>query len=947
MSAINPICEICSKKFNFCDELIDHYLDSSIHNKENLNTNIKNKAIREILNLQVVNNKTVKPGTISTPQNNTISQSNSSNAIQTGTTEIKGTDNNQQPSGIVRKCDVCYVIVDSSYQKYLLHVLNEHNPTAAKNYVKDPYILEAILKGGIFKKKSCDICGQEISNDVYDYIVHFKKFHKEIINNSLKKHLPDLYVLSVLLNKDCFKTSSCIVFCECGEEVEMEDYREHRLQHKQEAQAFKKFNGPIGNMNTQTQQVNKMVNPPQQNINRITTLINQENQKNSSSYSNQAQNNLSNKTISNYPQNSSFQPITSPNQPISNISSFNNKTQTKNSLCSTCGIEISDETYVEHILAHKEYTKFELGSKPSSTFVCTKCGNEFSFKDFNQHVADHMQGKIINQSSIKQPATNNQVNQKSSSTNIFSNKTNESNTNIINPIPFQNPFTQKDLPINQSSNKLDGKDICMAPNILLQCMTCGKEITTEIYKDHMESHESDKLLGIKPTSCDPLIENTPNPCKKTFPQNTPSKNSETKTEQKKIDDCKNIINPTAKENKLNKDDLISSLFNLLTITTDSNSNININFNINNNNQISNIIQTTNHHNVISSPTNSEEIKQLQDQIDSLKQKCESLEALQSNNEKEQSELKNSINQKMTERDFKMSNIEKEIKRLSELEEQMNVTTEKINELNKLKYDYNEKFLNQEIKIKLLEDQYTYKIEELEKQHAFLNGQKDNMFVDKFNEVEKQLHKLKLELSLKTKTDIDFSTPSTWVPQSDNLQLVEISKNSKEFQKLSDMFLKTMPSSKILKITRVQNLELWKNFCFAKYQLNKKGNSSTKLLFHGTRQTDPALIYEGKEEGFDMRYANSGYFGTGIYFHEKAEYSNGYKFQTNFLTSCMFIAEVLAGEYFLSPKNNSLRLPPIKDQRSKIRYDSVKADYDGIYVIYNNMRAYPSYLLEYL
>ena len=38
----------------------------------------------------------------------------------------------------------------------------------------------------------------------------------------------------------------------------------------------------------------------------------------------------------------------------------------------------------------------------------------------------------------------------------------------------------------------------------------------------------------------------------------------------------------------------------------------------------------------------------------------------------------------------------------------------------------------------------------------------------------------------------------------------------------------------------------------------------KHLFHGTRATDPKLIF-ATEDGFDIRFSNAGAYGNGIYF----------------------------------------------------------------------------------
>ncbi len=48
----------------------------------------------------------------------------------------------------------------------------------------------------------------------------------------------------------------------------------------------------------------------------------------------------------------------------------------------------------------------------------------------------------------------------------------------------------------------------------------------------------------------------------------------------------------------------------------------------------------------------------------------------------------------------------------------------------------------------------------------------------------------------------------------------------------------------------------------------------KHLFHGSRGTDPKLIY-GSEDGLDIRFSNAGAYGNGIYFANNSQYSSNY------------------------------------------------------------------------
>jgi len=851
----------------------------------------------------------------------------------------QSTDSNLKLGGIVRKCEICFSENDGSYQNYVLHALKEHNPNAVKSFVKEPYILDAILEGGVFKKKTCDICKEEISFDVFDYINHIQKNHKELINKSLKTRVADEFVISVLLNNNASSSQKSQLTChKCRKEVEADELKNHIMQHKLEKQAFKNANGTNSGLNNQ--QLNSQNNTTGVSSN-LGTNNNVLSQNQSSINTNPNLNPSTKKTT--FKCNKCEKEVLFKDMKVHNLlhdqEKLSNATNKISNISANSHNPTNDTILQQNTSSNKVKNEKNLdnnqntNSSHKSSVVCHQCGKDVEYKDLKEHNSQHKQEK----------------------------KTLKNNIDPIQPVGGSNQYRKSDsksdiklnlqpsnAPSNQQVKDNDTKNSNTADKkSTVECFKCGKEIAYQDLKEHKLSHKQHKLGSKNLTA--PLDEKNSTKPTDSKPNTSSSSNDESKFQNKQKKEQKiknNSANTNPSEINLNNQDMITNLVNLLTQKTNSNNNININFNINNNNQISTNVNTTTNNNSTITSDNSEEIKELQEQFQNMKLKFDSLEALQSQNAQEYKNLQNLINQKMADNNFKMSDIEKELKRLSELESQMKETNDQINQIKSMKDEYDQKFSNQDKQIKNLEEKLTSKIEDLEKQYKFLNSQKDDMFVDKFNEVEKQLNKLKLEYAVKSNSDVDFSVPTTWKPQTDNLKLVEVDRYSQEFTQLSEMFLKTMPNSTIKKITRIQNSELWKNFCFAKYQLSKKGNSTSKLLFHGTRQTDPALIYEGKEEGFDMRFANTGFFGTGIYFHEKASYSHGYRYSTYSSTSSMFIAEVLIGEIYKSPTNSSLKMPPFKNETKKIRYDCVKADYDEMYIIYNNMRAYPSYLLEY-
>eukprot|EP00828_Plagiopyla_frontata_P019842 TRINITY_DN2535_c0_g2_i9.p3 TRINITY_DN2535_c0_g2~~TRINITY_DN2535_c0_g2_i9.p3 ORF type:complete len:105 (+),score=14.48 TRINITY_DN2535_c0_g2_i9:125-439(+) len=104
-------------------------------------------------------------------------------------------------------------------------------------------------------------------------------------------------------------------------------------------------------------------------------------------------------------------------------------------------------------------------------------------------------------------------------------------------------------------------------------------------------------------------------------------------------------------------------------------------------------------------------------------------------------------------------------------------------------------------------------------------------------------------------------------------MLDLSKHSpRDFQDASNRFKETLPSAQIIKIEKIINVHLYRIFQINTQLLTHKYNNQPieqKLLFHGTSSNDPAVIYGGFDESFDMRLAASGMWGTGIYFAEKS------------------------------------------------------------------------------
>ncbi|EFA74531.1 U box domain-containing protein [Heterostelium album PN500] len=169
------------------------------------------------------------------------------------------------------------------------------------------------------------------------------------------------------------------------------------------------------------------------------------------------------------------------------------------------------------------------------------------------------------------------------------------------------------------------------------------------------------------------------------------------------------------------------------------------------------------------------------------------------------------------------------------------------------------------------------------------------------------------------------------------------------------------------IEKIQNNLLWEKYSTRRDQMVKKINPKMKkqeieshemMLFHGTRNNGPELIYND-EDGFESRYSATGMWGLATYFAKKASYSHEYAYR-NPRTGYpgqqpyrqMFLARVLIGDCIhLMPNQPNLKKPPKKEQTKEYSeyFDTVSGETQGsyVYMVYENNRAYPEYLITYL
>ena len=202
-------------------------------------------------------------------------------------------------------------------------------------------------------------------------------------------------------------------------------------------------------------------------------------------------------------------------------------------------------------------------------------------------------------------------------------------------------------------------------------------------------------------------------------------------------------------------------------------------------------------------------------------------------------------------------------------------------------------------------------------------------------------------------------PPEWQPQTKTTELFTLPSGSKEWNHVVQKFQQTMAHAPVISVHRIQNKWLWDRYVKHKERLDLKNNGvvNEMELFHGTRNNDPKLIYEG-EDGFDMRYCAQGMWGVANYFAVNASYSDSYAHHiTTSRQKEMFLVKVLTGESYNCASTPTLRMPPPKPsggtgasqvELCQMKYDTVTGMTNGsqVFMAYDNEKAYPAYLITY-
>ena len=105
-------------------------------------------------------------------------------------------------------------------------------------------------------------------------------------------------------------------------------------------------------------------------------------------------------------------------------------------------------------------------------------------------------------------------------------------------------------------------------------------------------------------------------------------------------------------------------------------------------------------------------------------------------------------------------------------------------------------------------------------------------------------------------------PDNWAEQDGDFLLDLLDQHSLAIESL---FHQTL-TRQIVRIERIQNWPLWCKYsdCSRRMMKTNEGKLGQKMLFHGTRTSNPEKIYKGSES-FDMTFSQQGIVGKGQLF----------------------------------------------------------------------------------
>ncbi|XP_051998367.1 LOW QUALITY PROTEIN: protein mono-ADP-ribosyltransferase PARP14-like [Xyrauchen texanus] len=196
-----------------------------------------------------------------------------------------------------------------------------------------------------------------------------------------------------------------------------------------------------------------------------------------------------------------------------------------------------------------------------------------------------------------------------------------------------------------------------------------------------------------------------------------------------------------------------------------------------------------------------------------------------------------------------------------------------------------------------------------------------------------------------------SIPQNWdaMAPTDLYKVCNLQPTSSEYNDVLGLFKTSCPTNNVVKIERIQNPGMWKNYHNNKSVMERKNGhqNNEKRLFHGTCEK---TIMHINKNGFNRSYAgkNAAAYGNGTYFALNARYSasNTYSVPNAQGQKHMYLCRVLTGDF--TKGNAGMIVPPPKQTTSFDLYDTVVDNPAAptIFVVFRDDNAYPEYLITF-
>ncbi|XP_078579847.1 protein mono-ADP-ribosyltransferase PARP14-like [Branchiostoma floridae x Branchiostoma japonicum] len=209
-----------------------------------------------------------------------------------------------------------------------------------------------------------------------------------------------------------------------------------------------------------------------------------------------------------------------------------------------------------------------------------------------------------------------------------------------------------------------------------------------------------------------------------------------------------------------------------------------------------------------------------------------------------------------------------------------------------------------------------------------------------------------------KTADALKLPDHWekMAEGDTVKVVDLQPTSEEYKKVHDPFKNTLGSSssgaQVLKIQRIQNPRLWRQYQVRKDQMEFDNSNSKepveRILYHGTHDQEGSLK-KINTKGFNRSFSGQNVgaiYGKGVYFAVPASTAAGSQYSRpdpNTGDKYIYAARVLSGEFCAGKKG--LIVP---EDDNHCTFDSVCDDPANpqVFVTFYDDQAYPEYLIQF-